>query len=223
MSRTVLRTLASKWARLNAPIVEDDLLTSVDRAIERGVNCTFAISRELTKAKTPRLLSCYGGEVFVFELTQRQAKSFNALQRNMQCIEGGQCLELTPDAPPLIDLDDLRFEHSDGLASDERIRGSVFYQKREGFDFPGSVCLSMEFSLGNICRTTNYYYPPAGLLPEGELEFSFDPIDSPRHAPKKGFIGPIVAHVRFIGTMNSKVAEGRVPLSNSGAALIEVI
>ncbi|HEX7378939.1 MAG TPA: hypothetical protein VF278_17595 [Pirellulales bacterium] len=222
MSRSTLNLLASNWARANAPIVEADLITSVEGATERGVNCTFAISRELTKAKTPRLLSFFAGEVFVFELTQRQAKSFNAVQGAMQFAEGGRCLACAADAPPLIDLEDLWFEHADGLTSDERIRGAVTYQKCDGFDFPGRVCLSLEYSLGNRCRTTGYYYPPAGLLPEGRLEFSFDPIDLPRQPPK-GFIGPIVAHVRFLGTMNPKVAEGRVPLSNTCAALIEVI
>jgi hypothetical protein len=225
MSQKTSRRLAVQWARTNAPVVEPNLLTSFDRAAQRQVNCTFAVSRELTKTKTPHLLSCYGGEVFVFELTQRQAKSFNAVKNTMQCVEGGPSLELPPSTPPLIDVSELRFDDADGLAADEPIRGSLYYSKRGDFGYPGTVCLSMEFALGGRCRTTHYYYPPQGLLPEGDLEFTFTsvaPAQDDRNSAK-GFTGPIVAHVRFLGTMNPKAPGNHVPLSNTCAALIEVI
>jgi phage protein U len=38
-----------------------------------------------------------------------------------------------------------------------------------------------------------------------------------------GFVGPIVAHVRLVGTMNPQAPGGRVPLSNAAAAVIELI
>jgi hypothetical protein len=37
------------------------------------------------------------------------------------------------------------------------------------------------------------------------------------------FSRPVVAHVRFLGTMNPTAPGGHVPLSNTCAALIEVI
>lgn len=225
MSQKTSRRLAVQWVRANAPIVEPNLLTSFDRAAQRQVNCTFAVSRELTKTKTPHLLSCYGGEVFVFQLTQRQAKTFHAVKNTMECVEGGPSLELPPSARPRIDVSELRFDDADGLTVEEPIRGSLYYSKCGDFEYPGTICLAMEFGLTGLCRKTHYYYPPQGLLPEGDLNFTFTavaPAQDDRNAARS-FTGPIVAHVRFLGTMNAKAPGNYVPLSNTCAALIEVI
>jgi hypothetical protein len=224
MSHTATRRLAEEWARATAPVIETNLLETLDRVAKRNLNCTVAVSRELTKAKTPCLLSYYGGELFVFELTQRQAKTFHALNQTMECVEGGPSLSFAPMTPPVIDLSELSIEDADGLSGEQPVRGSLYYEMCGDATFPGTVVLAMEFALVNQCRKTLFYYPPQGLLPEGELQFTFPPA-----APKQdkngagGFIGPIVAHVRFLGTMNPKVPGGHVPLSNTGAALVELI
>ena len=57
MSLKTSRRLAREWARSNARVIERDLLTSFARAAQRGFNCTFAISRELTKDRRPYVLS----------------------------------------------------------------------------------------------------------------------------------------------------------------------
>lgn len=223
MSHVTARSLAVEWARATAPVIETNLLETLDRVAKRNLNCTVAVSRELTKAKTPCLLSYYGGELFVFELTQRQAKTFHALNQTMECVEGGPSLAFAPTTPPLIDLSELSIDDADGLSGEQPIHGRLYYEMRDGVAFPGTVCLAMEFALVNQCRKTLFYYPPQGLLPEGELLFTFPPAAPKQDKQGAGFVGPIIAHVRFLGTMNPKAPGGHVPLSNTGAALVELI
>ncbi|HVA49195.1 MAG TPA: hypothetical protein VNH11_22720 [Pirellulales bacterium] len=224
MLQSRLRTLAAEWARANAPIVEADLLSSFDHAVQRGVNCTFAIGRELTKARKPRLLSCYSGELFVFELSQRQAQSFNALDHTMECVECGPSLEIPPGARPPIDIGELHIDHADRLSPDQPIQGRVEYELREEFDFSGTVCLSMAFALGDRCLTTRYHYPfpPLRLSPKGNMDFTFNSVATSQGAAKD-WSGPIVAHVRLLGTMHPQSPDGRVPMSNTCALLLDVL
>lgn len=225
MSQKTSRRLAREFARANAPVVEKNLLSGFDNAAQRGLNCTFAISRELTKDGNPYLLSCYGGETFVFSLTQRQAKSFHAVQRTMQCVEGGPTLEFPPQIEPPIEIERLEFDDVDGLPCEQPMTGRLEYTMPGDLSrFDGTICVAAEFGLTGRCRVTNYYYPPQGLLLEGELPFRFDPVASGADERRKGFSGPIVAHVRFLGMKDPKIPRGPViPLSNTAAALIELI
>ncbi|HEX5442875.1 MAG TPA: hypothetical protein VFW87_03555 [Pirellulales bacterium] len=225
MSQKTSRRLAREFARANAPVVEKNLLSGFDNAAGRGLNCTFAISRELTKDGVPYLLSCYGGETFVFSLTQRQAKSFRAIQRTMQCVEGGPILELPPHLEPPIEIERVEFDDADGLPCEQPMTGRLEYTMAGDLArFDGTICVAAEFSLTGRCRVTNYYYPPQGLLPEGEIKFRFEPVANGADERKQGFSGPIVAHVRFLGMQDPKVPRSPVmPLSNTGAVLIELI
>jgi hypothetical protein len=222
MSQRTSRELVAQWARANAPVVEANLLTGFDGAAAKRLNCTFAISRELTKAEAPYFISCYGGELFVFTLNQRQAKSFNAIKHTMQCVEGGPSLELPPDVPPMMELGDMSFHDADGLGGEQPICGSLCYAKSDNFDYPGTICLAIEFTITGCCRVTEFYYPPQGLLLEGLLDFTFPAVNGQAGSRVKNFSGPVVAHVRFLGTLNPQ-AGGYVPLSNPAAALIELI
>lgn len=222
--KTTSRRLAQEWARASAPCVESKLMSDLDRADDRDVNCTFAISRELTNSNTPFLLSYYGGEIFVFELTQRQAKSFHALNRTVQCVEGGPSMRPPSAATPLYDLSDLRIADADGQPAQEAVRGTVYYEKQGDECFPGRVFLSMEFDLLHLCRKTLNYYPQHALLPEGELAFTFPPAVEEQNQRGAGELtGPIVVHVRLMGAMDPKVREGRVALSNAAAAVVELM
>lgn len=223
MPNATASRLAVEWARTSAPIIETNLLDALGRASSRGVNCTIAVSRELTKTKSPYLLSFHGGEIFVFELTQRQAKAFHALNQSMECVEGSPCLEFPPTMPPIIDLSRLSVDDADGLSGEQPICGTVHYQLPAKVVFSGTVCLSMEMALGKNCRKTFYHYPQ-GLRSEGNLRFTFSPAAPKQdNHPDGGFVGPVVAHVRFLGTMNPKAPGGYIPLSNTAAALVELI
>ncbi|HET6882022.1 MAG TPA: hypothetical protein VFI31_17780 [Pirellulales bacterium] len=222
--QTTSRRLAREWARTSAPFVESQLMSGLDHADERDINCTFAIARELTNSNTPFLLSYYAREIFVFELTQRQAKSFRAINRRMQCVEGGPTMRPPSAAPPLYDLSDLRIVDADGHPAEEAVRGTVYYEQQGDECFPGRVFLSMEFDLLHQCRKTLNYYPQHGLLPEGELEFTFPPAVEEQNQHGAGELtGPIVVHVRLMGTMNPQAPGGRVALSNAAAAVVELM
>lgn len=54
MSQTTARRLAMEWARASAPVVEANLLSGFDRAAQRHVNCTFAVSLDLFPRKMDR-------------------------------------------------------------------------------------------------------------------------------------------------------------------------
>ena len=70
-----LRELAAAWVRANFPFptVQTEFLQHLDRAMKRGVSCSFRIGSLLTKNRKPFIIYCFRDEFFAFEITVEQA------------------------------------------------------------------------------------------------------------------------------------------------------
>ncbi len=221
MSDNALRRLALSWVRENCPIVQANFSERLDDLDRRRANGTFLIASELTRSGRPYLLSCHAGELFVFALRRGQAKRLGAVARRMLCTEGGPRLEIPPSRFVPVEIADLQFDGDARVHPNEEIRGACGYCMHPDFQPQGQLCLMLGYELSGRRRVRSWYYPPMGLLPEGNLDFKFPPIAGSGHDCVR-WTGTTVAHVRFFTVGAPQIVDDRHPLSNTCAALLDV-
>jgi hypothetical protein len=118
-----LRELAAAWVRANCPnpAVQRDFLRHLDRAMQRGVGCSFLIGRELTKSAKPTLVACHCGELFAFDLTLRRAERLHVNGDMLVCSQGATCQDHGSKPEPLIWLEEGEVDHAQALDLTRRL------------------------------------------------------------------------------------------------------
>src|SRR5258706_14716344 len=71
----MLVDVAIGWVRANCldPKLRSDLSQKLKDAMQRRVDCWFAVGPVLTRERTAYMIHCFAGELFIFQLTAEQA------------------------------------------------------------------------------------------------------------------------------------------------------
>ena len=168
-----LRELAAAWVRANCPnpAVHKDFLEHLDRAVARGVGCSFLIGRELTKRAKSMLVACHCGELFAFDLTQKRAKKLRVNDNMLVCWPGATRQDHGPKPEPLVSIEEVDVDHASSLDRSAAITGTLHYRTSRLLLEP--LALHVTCEPPDRSSMTLYAYPPALHPPAGAVRFSF--------------------------------------------------
>lgn len=217
----MLEDLANAWLNANCPMpkVRRDLVRELLGAERKGSNFSAAIGRNLTKSHKPYLVCGYAGELFVFELNQRQAGSLEA-KDNTVTFHGFGRPELLRGPPPVVRLDDFHLDPISNRKDTDPISGECRYSVAAHLPIPYAAMAAYE--LGPSRFVASWCYPFDQLqAPGGVMRLQFPPIRFPDDPDATPWTGSTVIFVRLCLTVDSKSSEGRLPISNACAALLD--
>jgi hypothetical protein len=218
----VITTLAT-WVEANCPdeAVQKNILKQADGAETDRHDYQVLIGGPLTKSGKAYLVRSYGGNLFVFALTDEQAAI---------CGITGRVTAFCPDwirpvlskAPTLV-IDGFEVNDADGHSWFEPLCGSCRYHSEAAM--PVYPCVRVQMILaqkrppGQVCRQTLYGYP---WIPPGTatIEFELGPVC--RNAPSADYVTPQLVAVFLTVCTTPDQAHGReaVPISDALAALV---
>ncbi len=217
----MLRDLADKWATIHIPdpVVRKDFLRSFDAAVRKKIDFYLLIGSKLMRQPTARLVHCFANELFIFSLSRGQAISFGVKPAWMSCTEGNPCQLPDPGGPTLLTLYNVRLAGGTTLQGCDPVVGSCQYSASGNVSLP--YALEMEYAIHGKARVKCWFYPTCRLQAEGGFSFSFAPIKRPdQDYPWRG---ATTLFFRVFHVPNSRTDEGRQPVSNACAALVDVV
>ncbi|HXE53032.1 MAG TPA: hypothetical protein VN541_08460 [Tepidisphaeraceae bacterium] len=189
-------------------------------ALQRRIDCWFAVGQALTKERAPYMIHCFAGELFIFQLSPAQAAGL-MLAPNALC-DSRDPRGSSRDSRPLdTPVSLMRFElDRPTLRPRERIDGAVEYEI-EGHAAI-NYCLRLDYLLGLAGDEVIWATPPQPLEPSGKIRFSFDP---PRESVWP-FVqlhrGPIAVFLQMYSRSRLEEVTARHPISNTCGTLIDV-
>lgn len=211
---------AIQWVRANCPTrqVSWDVKAALEDADAAGANCWFVIGSRMTKGRVPYFIHCFAGEVFIFQLTEAQAKATGVHPMGM-----GKHRETRPDPipaapPPVISLE--RFELRDtALTQTMPIVGRLHYEVLA--DGGGPWCVRLDYDLPGGRRVA-WDMPERTLWGKGTIDVQFLPIaPTPDIATK--YRGPLVLFARLFEMSPPELTHTRRPISTVCAALVDLL
>ena len=189
----------------------------MDEAVATGHDCFFILGGKLTKKKTPFLLHCFGEEMFIFQLTDAQAAA-RGVQRDTMCSGRNRCAIIGSLPKPIISIN--RFELKDAaITQSQPIIGRIHYHLER--DNTGPFCVRLDYAVNSGNRVA-WDYPQRPLWGKGMLDVAFMPI-APEAELVANFKGPLVLFVRLLEMSPPEQTNSRLPISNTGAALVDVL
>lgn len=168
----ILHEMATTWAQANCVSVDvqNDLLRQLDRAVQRNVSCSFTIGDSLTKSRKPYLISCFGGEFFVFELTRSQVARLGMKDNELDCSPSARRETYGMFAEPHVWLQEVNVDHAAALNGEVPITGSLSYRAEQSVLQPLEIRVVCE-PLGRDSVTL--LHPLSQLAPpEGTVKFT---------------------------------------------------
>jgi hypothetical protein len=148
----------------------------VDRPLAQGKGFELSIGGGLLKSGKPTLLTTHGGELFILEYSEAQAKARRLVAKGVIVRETvGYHSPIRPT--PVVELSELRIDGAENLDPRQRVTGTVAYRVLgEG---TGNFALRMCSHAGKK-GVTGYRYLKGGALPEknGSFSFSFPEVDA---------------------------------------------
>lgn len=182
-----------------------------------GANCWFAVGSALTRSHLPFLLHCFGGELFVFQLTKAQAVAMEVEPSDMASNSGLTPDSIGPATAPAISLE--RFEAKDtAITQAMPILGQLHYEVLTCNDIP--YCVRLDYRLTGD-RHIRWDHPLRPLGGKGVIDVKFPPIGpGPAFATK--YRGPLVLFTRLF-EMSPDQTDARKPISTTCATLVDVV
>lgn len=172
-----LREVVAAWARANCPRedVQASLLGSLDHAIPKQRMCTFTIGKLLTRSGKPFMVSCFGGELFAFELTDAQAKRLEVEDAMLVHSEALHVQSHRPAANPVITIEKVVVDAAHELERAQPITGTLHYRSQQMLLRPLVVRVALE----HPCRgSVMLYHYVHDLFPtQGEIRFRLRALD----------------------------------------------
>jgi hypothetical protein len=211
---------AVNWVKANCkcPPTMADLLRTLSEVTAAGVNCWACIGGALTNSGSAMLMSCFAGELFVFQLTDSQAYARGVSRVGMHVGRDRSRLpQMQPPARHLISLNRLEFLHQK-LKPTTPFIGRVEYEVlASGHD----LCARMDYYTEGLQRHT-WFEPRRPMWGKGMLDVAFSPIAS--HLPGgTRLTGPLPVFVRLFDMQHPGDVNSRRPISNTVAALLEIV
>jgi hypothetical protein len=219
----MLEDLANAWLNANCPLpkVRRDFMRGILDAKRKGRNCMVIIGRYLTKSRKPFLVCGYAGELFVFELSPRQAENFGAAHDSMAVHRMGGDIELLRAPPPVVRLDAFQLHSLPDRKDTDPISGTCRYSVAATLHVPYAGMITYE--PGPPQHVTGWCYPEELLsAPGGTLQLSFSPVRRADDVESPPWNGTMVVFVRLCLMVAPKKGGGRLPISNACAALLDV-
>jgi hypothetical protein len=216
----MLRDAAINWVRTHCPNprFQADFLRHLGEVIGLGVNCAFTVGSGLTTGSKPYLLHWFAGELFIFQLTDRQARKLGIAPKVFRFARSHESVR---DGPPtsavvalehleVIDCNSMDWNKPINLTCQYRLAGmpSAAYAFR--LDFPHAI-------QGGQGSFSLFTYPPDRLGESGTIDLSFTP---PQF--KDGtLVNPVLPAFLRCTTVESRSSSAGVPISNAVATMLE--
>ena len=210
------------WVEANCPSqrVRRDIFALAQAAENQQRDCHFAIGWKLTRCRRAYLVHSFGGEVFVFNLTNDQARMFGLIGTKVNAWLDGP--RKTPGSPPPIELDGAEIDEPHRLDLFAPITGFCTYHTE--LPWQQDLCLRIDFVLRRTNppdatrRTGLFFYP---LLPNGpSLPFEFSPVSSLDLAGQLVRPQTAAGFVRFCTPPDPQRGKDSRPLSNAHGILV---
>lgn len=186
-----LRDLATAWVRANCPRpdVQQNFLQHLDDAIQRSVNCSFMIGRDLTKIGKPFLVYCFRDEVFAWALTPQQAARLAVADNMLVCAASSFVDHSDPKNEPAVWLEHVEIDSAEALDRSQPITGTLHYRTAEFIADP--------LAIQAMCEppgrpSTILFHHLHGLIPpQDEIRFSLPPLGDMRDDQGTQFVGVV--------------------------------
>jgi hypothetical protein len=177
-----LREVVAAWARAHCPRedVQASLLRSLDHAIPKQHMCTFTIGKLLTRSGRPFMVSCFGGELFAFELTDDQAKRLEVEDAMVVHSETLHVQSHRPAAHPVITIEKVVVDAAHELERAQPITGTLHYRSQQMVLRPLVVRVALEHPCrGSVMlyHYVDYHYVDSLYPTQGEIRFRLRALD----------------------------------------------
>ena len=215
----MLRERAIGWVKANcatAPLIAN-FTRQLDGAIAAGVNCSFVIGSKLTRVREPYMVYWFAGELFVFQLTRRQAMAMQVNGERMRFVRDERPLDEPPAGRKVVSLD--RFDPMPERLTQatQPITGGLRYELTG--EAPAGYFAKLNFTLPGLATIASFDYPPMALAARGALEVTFPPPESWTQFGMPERVMPVFVRL-FEMPHPTAVNSGR-PISNAVAALMQ--
>jgi len=218
----MLSDSALSWIRSHCPDPRflQDFSRHFDKAAEQKLNCFLVIGPKVTKDGKPRMMHCFCGNLFIFELTLDQIRTLNVV--NGKVLWGMSKRSGQPEAieQPTVTISDLEIEKADSLPSDEPIVAHISYDTNGVRIGPCVFRLDYEIGGGSVsCLGWCYVDAPLGL--NGRVSCRFLPVKKPDAPPP--FQEPLAMFLRLCKLPDPMTVEHRDPISNICGTVVSVM
>jgi hypothetical protein len=216
-------TTLAAWVKTNcaAGAVQQVVLEAARRAELQQRDYHVAIGERLTKSGHAYLVQTYGGNLFVFALTEEQLRHYGISGMQTRFFDGHQRPVMAAD--PTLIVDGFEVEGADQRSWFEPIRGRCRYQI-DG-PLPENLCVRLELILRleaaphKAGRVGLFCYP---RLPSGNavIEFQFAPVA--RAGTPSGFLTPqtVAVFVSICTSPDGRQGREAQPISDTLGALV---
>ena len=213
---------AVAWTEANCRDVQlrADLKRKLKDAMQRQSDCWFGLGPVLTKEHAPYLIHCFAGELFIFQLTDRQAAVIlpapNALASSIDQRPPGsnRCA-----GEVLVSLAELELDRP-FLTSGEPVKGSVHYEVQG--ELPAEYCLRLDYQLG-LADAVSWNRSEQILAGSGRIRFSFNRLADSIWPSVRDHRGPIALFLRVCTWPTLDESSPRRPISNTCGTLVDCI
>lgn len=180
-----LREIVAAWARANCPRedVQASLLGSLDHSMPKQRMCTFTIGKLLTRSGKPFMVSCFGGELFAFELTDDQVKRLEVEDAMLVHSEALHAQSHRSAANPVITIEQVVVDAAQEVDRAKPITGTLRYRSKQILSRPLVVRVALERPGRGSVTLFHYLYD---LYPaQGEIRFQLRALDESYHPDPK--------------------------------------
>jgi hypothetical protein len=159
----------------------------LDKALERGVGCSFTFGRWLTNTGQPYLVYCYCGELFTFPLTSRQASRLKVRETELISAVGAAQQDHGPHPEPPVNLEEVEVDSAEAFDRVRPIEGTLKYQTEHVWDLPLAIQVVCES--GGRTTTALYHHLSGVFRGEGTVRFSVPAVEHLRDHEGQPFTG----------------------------------
>jgi hypothetical protein len=218
----MLRDAALAWMRSSVidPRLVQDFERHFDHATQQGINCFLALGPGLTKDAKPRLLHCFCGELFIFELTLSQSRRYKLTPGQVMWGTCRGTTEIAPLEESAVTVSDLHIDMADDLPLDHPIIAEMTFETN-GMPI-GPCVVRLDYEVPGLRNTVCWHYFEHGIGTGGRIRCQYLPVKKPGVATMQN-PGPLALFFRLCSLPDPKVVENRQPISNIVGGLVSPI
>lgn len=210
-----LREILAAWAQANCPRreVRASLLQALDQATPKSMTCTFMLGRLLTRNGKPFLVSCFGQELFAFELTEEQIAQLEVADEMLVCCETMHVRSHRRATDPVVTIESVALDNANSLDRSQPITGTLRYRSTHRLLKPLALRVAMEHpSFGSV---TLFDYLHDLFPTQGEIKFKLGALGRIDGKDKNPSPRVLPLFFQFWTTKQFEPPHGGVPLGPS--------
>jgi hypothetical protein len=192
--------------------------------LTQGVDCSFLVGEHLLISGGPCWLHFFRGEMFVFELSPRQARRTGVEPNVLRFMAARIPHPVRAGARYPIELGPLRLVGGGRIPAAAPLAGSCSYSISwdRMWDYGPGFAVQLDYQAPDAKTIASWSYPAGPMQAAGDLAFTFPPLqvsDLPRFGAYRGCLTLFVCVCTVPDPHRS---EGRAAVSNTRAALVDV-